>query len=110
MKAKYGERWRTQQGGLSGDDPDYRRMATEKVAYIYRHAGDRLDIIGVGGVKDAETALEKIKAGAKALQIVTALRGEGTAVAGKINKGLVEFMEREGVKSIGELVGADSGK
>jgi len=110
MKAKYGERWRTQPGGLSGDDPDYRRMATEKIAYIYRHAGDRLDIIGVGGVKDAGTALEKIKAGAKALQIVTALRGEGTAVAGKINKGLVEYMEREGAKSIEELVGVDAGK
>jgi dihydroorotate dehydrogenase len=110
MKAKYGERWRTQPGGLSGDDADYRRMTTEKISYIYKHSGDRLDIIGVGGIKDAGTALEKIKAGAKALQIVTAIRGEGTAVAGKINKGIVEFMEREGVKSIGELVGSDAGK
>ena len=85
-------------------------MTTEKISYIYKHSGDRLDIIGVGGIKDAGTALEKIKAGAKALQIVTAIRGEGTAVAGKINKGIVEFMEREGVKSIGELVGSDAGK
>ncbi len=41
---------------------------------------------------------------------MTALRGEGTAVAGKINKGLVEFMEREGARSIEELIGVDAGK
>lgn len=110
MKAKYGERWRSQPGGLSGDDEEYRRMTTEKVSHIYRHAGDKLEIIGVGGIKDTGTALEKIRAGAKALQIVTAIRGEGTAVAGKINKGLVEFMESEGVSSLADLVGVDSGK
>ncbi|MGH7851389.1 MAG: quinone-dependent dihydroorotate dehydrogenase [Thermodesulfobacteriota bacterium] len=110
MKAKYGEKWRGQPGGLSGDDEDYRKMTTEKVAHIYRQAGDKLEIIGVGGIKDAGTALEKIRAGAKAVQLVTAIRGEGTAVAGKINRGIVEFMEREGVGSLDELVGVDAGK
>jgi dihydroorotate dehydrogenase len=110
MKAKYGEKWRGQQGGLSGDDEDYRKMTTDKVAHIYRQAGDKLEIIGVGGIKDADTALEKIRAGAKALQIVTAIRGEGTAVAGKINRGIVEFMEREGVGSLTDLIGVDAGK
>jgi dihydroorotate dehydrogenase len=109
IKAKYGERWRNQQGGLSGDDQDYRKMTTEKVAHIYRQAGGKLEIIGVGGIKDAETALEKIRAGARAVQVVTAIRGEGTAVAGKINRGIVEFMERQGVKSLDELVGVDAG-
>lgn len=110
LKAKYGERWRNEQGGLSGDDEEYRRMTTRQVAHIYRQAGDRLEIVGVGGVKSPETALEKIRAGAKALQLVTAIRGEGTAVAGKINSGIVEYMEREGVKTLGELVGVDAEK
>lgn len=105
LKARYGERWRNEAGGLSGDDPDFRKMSTEKVAYIYRNVGDRLKIIGVGGVKDAESALEKIMAGASLVQVVTAIRGEGPTVAGRINRGLVEFMEHEGVKSIQELVG-----
>lgn len=109
LKAKYGERWRNERGGLSGDDEEYRLMTTRQVAHIYRQAGDRLEIMGVGGVNSAETALEKIRAGARALQLVTAIRGEGTAVAGRINYGIVEFMEREGVKSLGELVGIDAG-
>ena len=107
IKAKYGERWRNEAGGLSGDDPEYRKMATEKVAHIYRGTQGRIDIIGVGGVKDAQTALEKIKAGAKVVQVVTGIRGEGTALPGRINRGIVDYMEKEGIKNINELVGQD---
>lgn len=106
VKAKYGERWSREDGGLSGDDPDFREMSTQMIRYIYKAAGDRLKIIGVGGIKDSATALEKIMAGASLIQVVTALRGEGPTVAGRINRGLVEFMDREGVKSIQDLVGA----
>lgn len=38
------------------------------------------------------------------------MKGGGCAFRGKINKGLVDHMEREGVKSIGEIVGVDAGK
>ncbi|MCZ6527849.1 MAG: quinone-dependent dihydroorotate dehydrogenase [Candidatus Dadabacteria bacterium] len=110
LKGKYGTRWKNSPGGLSGDDEDYRKMTTDMISHIYRQAGDKLDIIGVGGIKDSETALEKIKAGAKALQLVTAIRGEGTAVAGKINRGISAYIEREGVGSIEELVGVNAEK
>lgn len=107
LKGKYGKIWENQMGGLSGDDPDYRKMATKIIAHIYKETKGKIDIMGVGGIKDAATALEKIKAGAKMVQVLTAIRGEGTAVAGKINRGLVEYMEKEGVKNISELVGVD---
>ncbi len=107
LRVKYGERWRNVSGGISGDDEDYRRMTTEKITHIYRQAGKSVEIIGVGGVKDTETALEKIKAGAKALQIVTGLRGEGPTLPGRINSGLVEYMEKEGAKKLDEIVGID---
>jgi len=107
LKAKYGEKWRNVTGGISGDDQDYRRMTTDKVAYIYREAGEKLEIIGVGGIKDTETALEKIKAGARALQIVTGIRGEGTTLPGRINRGIVDYMERDGINSLDEIVGVD---
>ena len=48
-----------------------------------------------------------MKAGAKVVQVVTSIRGEGTALAGRINRGIVDFMEKEGVKSVQELVGID---
>ena len=105
IKAKYGEEWEDKPGGISGDDGDFRMISTIKIEHIYKQAGDKIDIIGVGGIKDTETALEKIMAGAKALQIVTGLRGEGPAIARDINMGLLDFMEKEGVKSISDLVG-----
>ncbi len=107
LKSKYGAKWMDKPGGLSGDDPDYRKMATEKIRHIYKQAGDSLKIMGVGGVKDPDTALEKIRAGATALQLVTAIRGEGTAVACNINRGILEYMETEGISSLSEIVGAD---
>lgn len=108
LKAKYGERWRNEPGGLAGDDPEYRRMATEKIAHIYREAGDRLEIIGVGGIKNPASALEKIQAGARVIQVVTGIRGEGTTLPGKINRGIIDFMDREGVKDLSELVGTSA--
>ncbi len=107
IKATYGERWRNEEGGVSGDDPAYRKMATEKIAHIYRETKGKIAIMGVGGVKDSQSALEKIKAGAQVIQAVTGLRGEGTALPGRINRGIVRYMEKEGVKSIQELVGID---
>ena len=107
IKAGYGERWRNQPGGLSGHDGRYREMCTEMVRHIYRSTGGRMTVIGVGGVVDASTALDKIMAGAKAAQVVTAIRGEGPCVAVRINRGLLAFMDKQGVKNISELVGAE---
>lgn len=105
IKAKYGRAG--EMGGISGDDEDYRKMATEKVAHIRRVAGNSLDIIGVGGIKDTATALEKIKSGARLIQVVTAIRGVGTSLPGRINRGLIEYMNQVGVNNLGELVGVD---
>lgn len=107
LKAMYGERWRNEEGGLSGDNAIYRRTATQKIAHIYRETAGRVEIIGVGGIKDAATALEKIKAGARAVQVVTAIRGEGTALAGRITRGIAAYLDKTGVKSVEELIGAD---
>ena len=105
IRAKYGEEWKDMEGGISGDDGDFRMISTIKIEHIYKQVGDKIDIIGVGGIKDTQTALEKISAGAKALQIVTGLRGEGPSIAYKINYGLVRYMTDMGVSNISELVG-----
>jgi dihydroorotate dehydrogenase len=105
IKARHGERWRNEDGGISGNDPEFRDLSTRLVSYIYRQTGGRMDIIGVGGVHDTRTALEKIWAGATAVQVVTGIREEGTRLPGIINKGIIAYMEREGIATLGELRG-----
>lgn len=78
------------------------------MAHIYKIAGDELTIIGVGGVKDASTAWEKMAAGATVVQLNTALRGEGPTVAGRINRGLIELMDQRGVQTVTEIVGQEA--
>ena len=38
--------------GVSGDDGDFRMISTIKIEHIYKQVGDKIDIIGVGGIKD----------------------------------------------------------
>lgn len=109
IKAKYGKRWENESGGISGDDSNYRKLSTERIAYIYSRTKGEITIIGSGGIKDTETALEKIRAGANALQVFTAIRGEGAGVASGINRGIVEFMEANGLNSLSEIVGIGAG-
>lgn len=105
VKSRYGVEG--QMGGISGNDQEFRKMATEKIAHIFRETGGLMDIIGVGGVHDTQTALEKIQAGARVVQIVTGIRGEGTVLPGKINRGLLSWMNREGIQNISEAVGSN---
>ncbi|MEO6873137.1 MAG: quinone-dependent dihydroorotate dehydrogenase [Chthoniobacterales bacterium] len=64
-----------EKGGLSG--APLRVRATEIVKFLRAHT--RLPIIGVGGILDAESAREKIDAGAQLLQLYTGYiyRGPG---------------------------------
>jgi dihydroorotate dehydrogenase len=90
------------------DDEAFRQMSTAKIAHIYRETAGKITILGVGGVKDGASALEKFRAGASLVQVMAGLRGEGLGVAQKINRQLVAWMERSGVSSIAEIVGLDS--
>jgi len=69
-----------------------------------RHrVGARLPIIGVGGVSSAETALEKIRAGADLVQLYSAMVYEGPGLAGTIVRGLSGLLDREQAGSIRDL-------
>ena len=105
LKAKYGTRWADQAGGFSGDDDEYRQMTLKSIAHIYQETQGSLPIIGVGGVKDGATALQKIQAGATVIQVVTAMRGEGLSVAYTIKKELLTWMNEKGVASLQEVRG-----
>lgn len=104
LKARYG--WNGQAGGVSGDDEEYRKKATEDMKHITREtAGTRLYRIGVGGINKPEHAIERMQAGAQILQIVTGIRQRKGRIARDINLGLLEKIENDGLKNISEIVG-----
>ncbi|TGU99527.1 quinone-dependent dihydroorotate dehydrogenase [Mesorhizobium sp. M00.F.Ca.ET.151.01.1.1] len=88
-------------GGLSGK-PLFER-STIVLAKMRRLAGPDMAIIGVGGVNSAETALEKIRAGADLVQLYTGMIYGGPALPGRIVAGMARFAETERLKSIREL-------
>ena len=91
-------------GGLSG--PAIKPIALLKVRQVHEVAGPLgIPIIGQGGIVTAEDALEFIVAGATAVGVGTALFYD-PLVCRKILNGMLNYLERHGMASIGELVGA----
>ena len=62
-------------------------------------------LVGVGGVRSAEDALQYVLAGASLVGVGTAAL-EDPRLPGRLVKGLRRWCERHGVRSIAELVGA----
>lgn len=91
-------------GGLSGK-PLF-APSTEVLRDIAREANGRLPLIGVGGVSSPEEALAKIKAGASAVQLYTALVYQGPGLIKKIIGDLPQLLKAEGFGSVKEAVGA----
>ncbi len=88
-------------GGLSG--AAIHPVAVAAVYRVYREL--KPCIIGVGGVEDWRDAVELMLAGARAVQVGTALIGK-EAVFAELLEGLKGYMEREGFSRVDELVGA----
>ncbi len=74
-------------GGLSGKP--LRDTSTRVIEYLHTRSEGKIPIIGVGGIMDAEDALDKIKAGASLVQVYTGFVFSGPAIARRINKRLI---------------------
>ena len=94
---------RAEAGGLSGA-PLFER-STRVLAELARATGGRLPLIGVGGVDGPETAYEKIRAGASAVQLYTALVWQGLGLVPRICAGLGQLLARDGFASVTDAVG-----
>lgn len=90
-------------GGLSGR-PLFER-STIMLAKTRRLVGPDMPIIGVGGVTDADSAWQKIVAGANLVQVYTGLVYKGPALLREILGGLDTHLSRQGMKQIGDAVG-----
>jgi dihydroorotate dehydrogenase len=75
-------------GGLSGEP--LRRRALEVMRLLHGRVGDRLTLVGAGGVAGVEDAVERLAAGADLLQAYTAFIYEGPLWPRRINAALAK--------------------
>ena len=78
----YRLRYGMQEGGLSGR-PLFQR-ATECLRILKQTVGDAVTLIGVGGVDSADTAREKLLAGASLVQLYSGLIYQGPGLISRI--------------------------
>ena len=106
---------KTEKGGLSGkplkekSTETIREMLLRGVGVMrrYRLTEGKVPIIGVGGIASGEDAYEKIKAGASAVEVYSALVYHGMGLVPKIKKELSELLEKDGYANVSEAVGKD---
>ena len=98
---------RGQAGGLSGA-PLFEK-STRVLAQLSQLTEGQLPLIAVGGVGSAEQAYAKIKAGASAVQLYSALVYEGLSLVPRICKGLERLLEADGYANVSDAVGTGTG-
>ncbi|MEJ8561301.1 quinone-dependent dihydroorotate dehydrogenase [Yoonia sp. GPGPB17] len=93
---------KAEMGGLSGQ-PLFEK-STRVLAQLSGLTS--LPIIGVGGVGNADQAYQKIRAGASAVQLYTALVYGGISLAAEIAQGLDDLLARDGFANVSDAVGS----
>ncbi len=89
-------------GGLSGQP-----LFEKSTRVLAQLAGlTNLPIVGVGGIGSAAQAYDKIRAGASAVQLYTALVYGGLSLVDDIAKGLDDLLARDGFDNVAEAVGS----
>ena len=81
-------RHKEETGGLSGKK--LRDKSNLIISSLRKKLGKDFPIIGVGGIMNAEDALEKIKCGADLVQLYTGFIYEGPSLIKRINKLLLD--------------------
>ena len=99
---------RGETGGLSGQ-PLFEK-STRVLARLSQLTEGRLPLIGVGGVSTAEQAYAKIRAGASAVQLYTALVYGGLGLGAEIARGLDALLARDNFRTVADAVGTDREK
>lgn len=96
---------RAETGGLSGA-PLFDR-STRILARLSALTDGNLPLIGVGGIASADDAYAKIRAGAGAVQLYSALVYQGLSLVTDIARGLDRLLARDGFGTVAEAVGTE---
>ena len=96
-------RFATEAGGLSGV-PLFEK-STQVLARLAHVTQGRIPLIGVGGIATADDAYAKIRAGASAVQLYTALVFGGLSLGARIARDLDTLLARDGFDTVAQAVG-----
>lgn len=91
-------------GGLSG--APLWSLSTEMLRRFSEAAAGRVALVGVGGIGSGADAYAKIRAGAQAVQLYSALVFEGPGLVTRIKRDLAIRLRADGFRSASEAVGA----
>jgi dihydroorotate dehydrogenase len=91
-------------GGLSG--APLTALSTRVLGEFAQVSAGRLALVGVGGIGSGGDAYAKIRAGAGAVQLYSALVFEGPGLVTRIKRDLAARLRADGFASISEAVGA----
>ncbi len=92
-----------QKGGLSGKPIEDK--STDLINKFYNILGNKIKIIGVGGVDSGISAYKKFLAGASYVQLYTGMVYRGPNIVNMIKKELRELLLKDGVKNFTEIIG-----
>jgi len=95
---------RDEAGGLSGA-PLF-ELATRVLREVHAASAGRLALVGVGGVASGADAYAKIRAGAQAVQLYSALAYAGPSLVTRIKRELAARLRADGFASVAEASGA----
>ncbi|MBI3272360.1 MAG: quinone-dependent dihydroorotate dehydrogenase [Planctomycetes bacterium] len=93
-------------GGLSGRP--LREAALRTLARVHALSRGRYALIGVGGIDGPDSAYERLKAGASLLEAYSGFVYKGPGLARDINEGLLERLEKDGLRSVADAVGVEA--
>lgn len=96
---------REEAGGLSGQA--LFQISTHTLRLFAQAVGKRIPLIGAGGVDSGLSAYAKIKAGASAVQLYSALVYEGPGLVARILDELDGLLAADGFDQVGEAVGCE---
>jgi dihydroorotate dehydrogenase len=91
-------------GGLSG--APLMALSTHVLAQFHAASAGRLVLIGAGGIASGADAYAKIRAGASAVQLYSAMVYEGPGLVGRVRRDLAQRLRADGFSAISEAVGA----
>lgn len=91
-------------GGLSG--APLRALSTQVLRRFHAASAGRVALIGAGGVASGADAYAKIRAGARAVQLYSALVYGGPGLAIRIKRDLAARLRADGFAAVEEAVGA----